>query len=228
MTIRSLLRFFLVIPLAIAAQLLRAEPGAVEKPVVEDLGQGRLRIGAILLDRETGSFTLPGQVIRLEPPLEYLASTKGGVKAYETLLELDANAVEFNTACILLGLEADRAVRSGHHFDERVVEGDAVGVMVGWKDENGEEKRLPAEQLLKRGESPVTKGDWVYTGSFFDDDNRYYAEMNGTLIGFVHDPSSIIEHAKGLGLGEYGLIGGNPTTAPPLGTRIVLTVSRGQ
>ena len=48
--------------------------------------------------------------------------------------------------------------------------------------------------------------------------------MDGTLVGFVHDPAAIIEHRIGLGLGDYGAITGNPGVLPPPGTTVVLTV----
>ena len=72
---------------------------------LKPLGQDRYQIGRIVVDKRARSFTVPGRVHVLGKPLEYLATSPGGMKGYETLLELDASGSEFNLACILIGLE---------------------------------------------------------------------------------------------------------------------------
>ena len=74
---------------------------------LKPLGQDRYQIGRIVVDKRASSFTVPGRVHVLGKPLEYLATSPGGMKAYETLLEVDASGSEFNLACILIGLERD-------------------------------------------------------------------------------------------------------------------------
>jgi Leu/Phe-tRNA-protein transferase len=45
---------------------------------------------------------------------------------------------------------------------------------------------------------PFPADYWIYAGSIFLEDGRYLAEDAGVLIGFVHDPASIIEsHLSG-------------------------------
>jgi hypothetical protein len=51
------------------------------------------------------------------------------------------------------------------------------------------------------------------------------ADVTGTLIGFVHDPDSVIDHRNGAGIGAYGLLTGNEKMMPPEGTAVTLTVS---
>ena len=93
-----------------------------------------------------------------------------------------------------------------------------------WEDRNGHRVSLPAHRLLAVQGRPVTQGGWVYTGSAFTPDRRYLAQMDGTLVGMVHDPASIIEHRQGLALGAYGDLGANTAVAPPPGTRVELVV----
>lgn len=193
------------------------------KPKVEQLAGGRARIGPIMVDMNQRSFELQGQVIRLEPPLEFLAVKKRGYKGYESLLELDSNAVEFNTACILIGLDSSNAKVPGFQAEEKPLEGDRVRLQVSW-EQDGKRYEVPAEQLLTLDGKVPGPAEWIYTGSQFSDDNRYFAELDGTIIGVIHDPSSIIEHRTGLGLEHYGAVAGNPRVAPPVGTRISLKV----
>ena len=51
----------------------------------------------------------------------------------------------------------------------------------------------------------------MYTGSKFSADGHCMAHYDGTLIGFVHDPASIIEHVEGLGLEDYSAETANST-----------------
>lgn len=196
------------------------------QPSVEDLGDGHYRIGTIEVDKEAQRFTVPGTIIDLAEgmPLEFLTVSKGGLKSYESLIELDVSAVEFNLACILIGLDADKASHPQRHFDPDPVTGDLVDLRVSWVDD-GEKKTFKVEQLL-RGADEAVEHLWVYTGSFFTDRGDYVPTLTGTLIGFVHDRESIIQHQAGLGLGNYGAITYDPDVRPPAGTPVEVTVSR--
>lgn len=193
---------------------------------VLDLGNGRYRVGPIEIDKEAQRFTVTGTTIMLaeDAPIEFLAVARGGHKSYEALLELDSTAVEFNLACILIGLDADHASPPSQHFDQTMVTGDVVNVRVSWVDE-GREQTFEIERLL-RGTAEPKDHVWVYTGSYFAQDGTYMASRSGNLIGFVHDPESIIQHQKGLGLGEYGAITYDPDVMPRELTLVTVSVSR--
>ncbi len=206
-------------------------------------------MGNIEIDRESEQFTVSGRMLGRESdesPIEFLAVTTGSSKAYEALIEIDASAVQFNLACILIGLDRARATRPERHFDERVLEGDIVDVRVSWFD-GDEEQVYEMEQLLNvmptlsppglpKGEGSAQKQasatepdrqqgpGWVYTGSYFAQSGEFLASQLGTLIGVVHDPWSIIQHRTGLGLGSYGAVTANGQLSPVAGTRMTITV----
>ena len=198
-----------------------------KKPVVEDLGDGSYRIGRIIVDKKKGRFTLPGVVLPYDEgkPLEFIAVTKGGLKAYESLLELEANAFEFNLACILIGLDETKAKGASFHFDPEPIQGDPVSIRVSW-EQDGERKEVDPIQWLKSETKPPVPTKWNYTGSQFVEGNRYLAQMDGTLIGLVHDPASIIEHHTGIGLGNWGQLSIDLDKTPSSGAKIDLTVQR--
>jgi len=196
------------------------------QPPIKDLGGNQYQVGQISIDKNKAQFRVPGKVIRTEPPIEFLAVTKGGMKAYESVLELEVNAFEFNLACILIGLDAENAVMPDYHFDEKPIKGDRVEVYVEWQ-ENDRTVSIPIAELLSEGEKepkPPTS-EWVYTGSVFLPDGIYLAALDGVLIGFVHDPSTIIEHRTGVGMGSYGSIMVSKK-APALDAQIVVVVSK--
>lgn len=201
-----------------------ASPAGAQ-PSIEDLGNQRYRIGNIVVDKGRQSFRVQGRLLRREPPLEFLAVRKGGMKDYESLLEIDADAVEFNLACILIGLDRKKAKAPGFHFSPEPVEGMPVALWVSWQVK-GKTTRLPAAKLLMQGDKPVASDDWVYTGSVFTADGTYLAQQDGTLVGFVHNPASIIEHREGIALGNYGDVLPRLSVLPPAGTPVILEVER--
>ena len=205
---------------------------------VKDLGGGHYQIGAIAVDRSARQFTVPGRVLHLDGgPLEYIVVSQGGMKGYESLLEVDARGTEFNLACILLGLEAP-PLGSGAQFERKPPKGPAVQLSVRWQVD-GKPVTKSVQQVLNltvrpRGTpggalpspAPTPPEEWVYTGSYTrSNDGRYIADATGTLVGFVHDPASIIEHRTGLGIGAYGSVQGNPEVLPPVGSAVELIVS---
>ena len=198
---------------------------AAKPPAVEKLGPNLLRIGTIRVDTAAKEITVAGKVNPDVRTLEFIANARDGVKAYETAVTLDTDAITFNAALLLIGIDRSRSKNiPTRHFDTAVPVGDVVEI---WLDCPKKEcQRFPAERLMYDMESKaaVAKGTWVYTGSTFLSDGRYLAEVDGALIGFVHDPASIIEYAAGAGLNRYGTIVLNPTLGLKAGSEISLTV----
>lgn len=197
-----------------------------EQPSVQELGGEQFSIGEITVDRSQRLISLPGRMIPYEKgkPIEFVATMRQGYKAYESVLELDANAFEFNLACILIGLDAEKASDVEFHFDPNPIEGDEVSIRVGWQV-NQQWVEMDVAELVKVGEKKsASPSVWVYTGSRFIEGDRYMAQMDGVLIGLIHDPASIIEHREGIGIGNWGSIAIDPEQAPAGGQEIVLRI----
>lgn len=219
--------------LSVSAALAQTSPAP---PPVEDLGGGQYRIGSITVDRKAGQFVVPGRVLHVDDaPLEYVAVGRGGMKGYESLLELDTRGTEFNVACILLGLEPPVSGAAAQ-FERKPPTGPSVKLNLRWQA-GGRIVTRSLQEVLNlaarpRGAPgplpnlpPPPVEDWAYVGSYMQpDDQRYVAEATGTLIGFVHDPASVIEHRTGLGIGAYGSVQGDAAILPPVGSPIELLV----
>jgi len=194
-------------------------------PLMEDLGEQRYRIGEIIVDKKAGEFSVPGKVLHLNAPLEYLAVSTDGMKGYESLLELSTSATNFNLACILIGLDEKKSVKPRYQFDDRKPEGQAVAITLTWQ-KDGKTMRVSGANAMTAGEETFDDDSWVYIGSLTSEDGQLFmADMTGTLIGFVHDPASVIEHINGGGIGAYGLLTGDAAVLPPEGAAISLTVA---
>lgn len=202
--------------------------GAVPPPTaaapVEKLGERLLRIGNVRVDLARKEVSVAGTINDV-PLLEFIANTKGGFKNYESAIETETNAIDFNLGLILIGLDRDRAVVPRFHFDPIPPKGDPVEVWVAWM-EGGKERRVPAEELVYDSGSKKTlpKAAWVYTGSMFiPNSTSFVADLDGVLIGFVHTPAPLIENANTVP-GPYGAIQINPLLNLKPGTPITLTV----
>src|SRR5258706_252244 len=91
------------------------DPGQVVPPV-ERLGPNRLRIGEVLVDVDAREVAVTGHVNDVQW-LEWVANTTGGLKAYESAITADTNAITFNTALLLIGLDKAHARVPIRHFD---------------------------------------------------------------------------------------------------------------
>ena len=148
------------------------------------------------------------------------------MKAYESALTLDTDAINYNAALVLVGLDKKNAKIAHSQFDPAPVAGEPVDVSVEWKTADGKTERMPLDRLIldKATNQPVQDNTWVYTGSTFWADGRYAAAVEGVLIGFAHTPNSIIESVRGIGLSRYGSIILNPGLGLAPGTAVTVTV----
>jgi hypothetical protein len=205
----------------------RAQKPAPTPPVreVKALGQERYQVGRIIVDKRAGSFTVPGRVHALGKPLEYLATSPGGMKAYETLFELDATGSEFNLACILIGLERDPKHIEMRRSAPGPLVGPRVAIYVSWSD-GGKPRKVTAAEAVLNTDSGVKPEsvEWVYAGAPATDSRGLFpADVTGTLVGFKPDENSVIESAVGIGIGAYGSVRGH-AMLPPTGTAIEMIV----
>ena len=207
-----------------------AAASAASAPVLKALGGERYQVGRIVVDKKARSVTVPGRVQARDKPLEFLATSPGARKAYESLLELDASGTEFNLACILAGFERDPAVPLSRPLSTANAVGQRVDLWVAW-GAAGQQRRISAAEALLGAEA-VAQGkliEWAYTGSFTSKDgSQLAADVTGTLVSFVKkDPTGVIEIAAAVDLGPYGGVRGNELL-PPEGGAIALIVEAGK
>jgi len=193
-------------------------------PKVERVGPNQLRLGNVRVDTAAREVSVTGRINDV-PILEWVANTQGGFKAYESAISADTDAITFNAALLLIGLDKAHARVPTQHFDPKPPAGDPVDVLVEWIVGN-ETRRIRIEQLLldKRTNTTLADSQWVYTGSqFVPGTNRYQAQLDGVLIGFVHSPAPVIENAGAGAVGAYGSVVLNRDLVAP-GTTVALIV----
>lgn len=192
---------------------------------VEKLSATSLRIGEVSVDMARKEVSVLGHVNDV-PQLEFIVNTKGGYKGYESAIEAECTAIDFNLGLVLIGLDRDRAkVRPRFHFDPLSPEGDQVEVWISWKA-GSEEKRVRAEELVydEVAKKPLAASRWIYTGSqFFPGSRAFLADVDGVLVGFVHTPAPLIERAEPVP-GSFGAVKFNPTLGLTPGMPVTVTV----
>ncbi len=202
-----------------------SQPKAPPVGEIKPLGQDRYQIGKVIVDKAARSFMVPGRVHALGKPLEYLATSPGGMKAYETLFEVDASGSEFNLACILIGLERDPRHVAERRMSRGPLIGPRVSIYVAWT-EDGKRRRVTAAEALLNPEADVKAEtvEWVYAGApATHTDGRFAADVTGTLIGFKPDENNVIESSVGIGIGAYGSVRGH-AKVPAIGSAIEIIV----
>ena len=229
---RLLVALSLCVSATAAAQQQPAKPSPIhpdtpKPPAITKLSATTFRIGENTIDTAARTVSVTGTVNDVTT-LEFVANTINGAKAYESALTLNTNAVTFNAALLLLGLDPARSKPSERQFDPAAPEGDPVEVTLTW-NAAGKPRTVPIEELLLDDQRKQTlpKGPWVYAGSRFIDTgvNRFYlAEQDGVLIGFMHGPQSIIDNPRADALGRFGFFIVNPQLGLKPGAAITLTV----
>ena len=224
MKIVGLIAYFALSAIVVSAQPGISEPETPKSPPIEEIGKDLYRVGSIRVDLAGKEASVAG-VVNDVTILEFIATTKGGFKSYESAIELDTDAISFNLAMLLLGLDKSRAVLSRYHFDPEPPQGDPVEIWIEW-EAGGQTHRVRGEQLVYNESSKETlpESPWVYTGSVFMPDGSYLAERDGVLIGFVHTPAPIIESPLPDGVGNYGSWILNPTIGLDPGSLITVIV----
>ena len=199
-------------------------PEAAPISGMKSLGGERYQIGAIVVDKKKSRLSIPGRVLQLGVPLEYLAVSPGGMKGYESLLEVNASGSEFNLACILLGLDASTATRPELQFGGEPLTGPQVAFRIVWIEGRIRHELAVPEALYADAAAAAKVSDaWIYTGSMMNAySKRYAADETGVLVTFVHDATAVVSHRTGLGIGAYGSVSGNKALLPPVGGAVTL------
>jgi hypothetical protein len=210
--------------LAAAIVTVATSQAAAQSPAVRKVGDGIFEIGQLRVDTVKRELSAPG-VINDVMTIEFLANTKGGLKAYECALTIESDAITFNAALMLLGLDPARGRPSKFQFDPETPGGDPVEIHLEFKG-----RRVRAEQLLldQRSKKTLPIGPWVYTGSTFYDAGHgkvFLAEQDGVLIGLMHGPAAIIENPRNDAVNGYGYFVINPALGIPPGSKVSVIVT---
>jgi hypothetical protein len=212
----------------IAVGLLAFVQDARPQPPVLKIGPDQYQIGPFIrVDTSKREVSVGARFNEGVEVLEFVANTRNGAKAYESALTLHTDAISFNAALLLIGLDPARGKPSKQQFDREPPRGDPVEIIV--EAALPVPKQFKIEELLfdNRTKTTIPAGPWVYTGSTMVDTGfgpKYLAEIDGVIIGLMHGPQAIIDNPRNDAVAGYGSIVLNPKLGIQPGSPATLTV----
>lgn len=176
-------------------------------------------LGTVQLDPVARCVMATGYINQVEGAIELLACGPGG-KVHESVLVLQVNPLDLQTALLLLGL------KSGPPMPELGVgppQGDRVRVWVQWRAQQGAVV-LPLERLAYewRRKRPLRTDGWVFTGSVVEN-GKFKAMAEESLIASYWDPWAILNVQSPLGADDDAL-SVHRAEVPPLHTPVTVVV----
>ncbi len=215
---------------ALWARLPAGGQGATTRPA----GGGRQ--ANVRVDRAKRQVVVPARVELREGMLEFLLCVKG-VKDHETVLVTDVPPSSLHAGLLALGLMPGRPGRWGTPPGGEPVfeppQGAQLRISLQWKDAAGKPREAPAAAWLKpAGQDKHLKDlTWVFVGSDFLDDGRYWADVEGLLVSVANFAASVIDVPfKSSDENAFREFAARTKAIPPKGTPVdvVVTVPQGQ
>ncbi len=198
----------------------------------EDAGPKVVRKGGVALYPEEKRIEINGRFCLAEGPIELLACAAGG-KEYESIIALDVNPEILHFCLLLLKLKPGDKGPEFQGDPEHMPSGSPVTVKVRWKDANGAEKSVPAEELCwnnyeKRTMEPTP---WVFSGSrMVKDPNTgnqvYWANVDKSVIVVYRDPFSVLDLPTAASANDEAFVV-NKQVVPPVGTACTVILEPG-
>ena len=191
---------------------------------VKKLGPNRYQIGAVLVDTESGTVSIPGQINIISPEtiLEFFACTGRG-KTHESLVMVEAEPIHIQLG--LLRLNMNPGMNLTAQGDPHTPTGDPADIWVDWQ-RAGEMVRLRAEDLIWNAvdDRAMQKTNWIFTGARIKN-NQFTAQLFYSIIALYRDPDAIMNHPLPGGTDDR-TFRVNPSTIPAKGTPVTVTIQR--
>ena len=194
-----------------------ATPPAARPPIVERITEHLYRVGAAMVDTQARTVTCPGVINMHDGPIEYLAVAPRG-KLHESLLRVDIRPLYLQTALLMLDLEPKNVLKQ--QGDRATPQGDPVELRIRWRDLQGEQQDVRAEDLILEmpGSKPMPTHNWVFTGSRILKDVGFEADVEKSLVAVWHDPAAILDNPLPGGANNAYVV--NPKRTPKQGTAV--------
>jgi len=146
----------------------------------------------VRIHKQNRTIEFPAVVNMKEGLAEYfLVSTRG--KVHESVLRTDVDPYQVHVAMLLLG---GKGAQTNFFLPDKPPPGDPVAIEVSWKGFIST-KRIAAEELVfdRAKNQPMTKGPWIYNGSF-QFDGTFVAQEGGSIISVIADPEALINNPR--------------------------------
>ena len=170
-------------------------PKAVERvPSIKDV----VRISAddnIWVNKKKRTVIVGGTICLRQGQLEMFACPEG-TKEHESIVALKSRAKFIHAGLLSVGAKPGRPVQYDPKF--QAAHGDIIDVFVVWNDGHGNEKKVRAQDMVRRVKTgkPMNH-NWVFAGSGFwkspEDGQRHYLAEGGEAICVSNFSSAMLD-----------------------------------
>lgn len=182
------------------------EPAKVpqEKPKIEELADGRLKIGEVVLDKKKRSITFPAAINLDKGEMEYLLVQEGG-KTHESLFVTKVLPTHIHIAMLLLGVKLPQQpaiapppqnIDANYLKSAPKPKGEDVTILVRWTD-NGKTVEMHGEDLMfdQAKKQQMSRGPWIYNGSI-ESGGVFLAQQERSIISMIIDPAALVNNER--------------------------------
>ena len=172
-------------------------------------------LGSVWIDQANRSVVATGSVNQAVGLVELLACGRGG-KLHESVLMLELNPLDLQTALILLGAKGGRPMKD---VGVEPPEGTALGMDIVWT-QGVHEVSVPAGDLIMNVQrnKETLSNRWIFTGSVVAQ-GKFMATEQQSWIATYWDPWAVINLADPAGADDT-LIFVNTNKVPAVGTPV--------
>jgi len=175
-------------------------PPREPEPVLEQLSPTRYKLGLLELDKSTREITFPAVINQTNGVLEYAIVHETG-KVHESLLRTDARPFHLKLALLLLNYKEQPTwfVPPTPPKPLDTVSSDGQSrVAVRWKTASGTEHTAPLESWVRdvATRKAALPGPWVFSGSHFNEENQFAAEVDGSLVALYLDARCLLNNPR--------------------------------
>lgn len=228
------MRILLSILLAASALLSSEELATVSPPKVEDLGDGKYRLGLLSFDENTRRISFPGEVNLDDGLLEFAIVNEKG-KIHESLLITQASPINLNIVLKLLRYQTSpelfKILNEDYELTDKYPEVSAeqknaarLEILVSW-EADGEKHEAPINELIYHTttEKEMESSPWVYHGSYLHE-GTFEAESTGDIAAIFISRGSLLNFSGADNHTDEPWITHTKKT-PPVGTPVTITLS---
>lgn len=141
--------------------------------------------GNLEVDFLRSEIMVRGWVSQRSDAVLFLGVAAGGMDHLSALV-LDAQPRQLENALAALGLEPHNQTCLNTPFQP--IQGSPVRMWLEW----GKRRRLPADQIFRRVSGRQGPVDWLFTGSATDQEGKYMADLEHSLVANFRNPHAII------------------------------------
>ena len=189
-----------------------------------------VKLKHLRIDRVKREVIVDAAVSLKKGALEFLLC-KRGTKDYESLLSTDVNPSSIHAALLMLGLAPGKPARWVNRAGKEPVfvppEGAELEIFLRWKDSKSIVHQVPATDWMievKTGKK-AKPTRWIFVGSAFLDDGRYWADVEGHIISVANFASTVVDvpfrSTDKNALLEFAV---NSSAVPPVGTPVEVII----